>query len=226
MLLAAGRGERMRPLTDFLPKPLLDVGNQPLIAHHLDALATAGIREVAINLAYRGEQIRQALGNGDRWGLHIGYFEEGPSSLDTGGGILNALSFLGPMPFAVINADVWCDYPFTRLHAIAATLTETTALAHLILVTNPSHHPHGDFYLNQSQIVPTGDEKRTFSGLSVLHPALFTDCSPGRFSVVPLLRQAVERGQVTGEYFDGQWHDIGTPERLHALRCNLATTSR
>ncbi len=250
MLLAAGRGERMRPLTDFLPKPLLDAGGQPLIAHHLDAFAAADFGAVCINLAYRGDLIRAALGDGSRWGMALHYLAEPTPSLDTGGGIFNALSHLGTAPFAVVNADVWCRFPFRRFHALAAWMTAQHAaapdrapLAHLILVPNPRQHPQGDFGLaarpaapGSAPPFPVADDgvwgpvlpaassaaTLTFSGLSLLHPQLFANSSPGRFSLVPLLHAAIDQGRVTGERFHGDWRDIGTPQRLHQLRCDLA----
>jgi len=212
MILAAGRGERMRPLTDRVPKPLLELGDKPLIVHHLEALYRAGFREVVINVAYRAEQIMAALGDGERFGLRIRYSPEPPDALETGGGIQQALALLGEAPFAVVNGDIWTDYPLARLPG------EFRGLAHLVLVDTPAHRDMGDFDL-QRDLVQDGPERRlTFSGISVLCPALFEGVEPGRFPLAPLLRQAMARGLVSGEYYSGRWHDIGTPGRLAALR--------
>ncbi|MGM0676648.1 N-acetylmuramate alpha-1-phosphate uridylyltransferase MurU [Ectothiorhodospira marina] len=213
MILAAGRGERMRPLTDHTPKPLLCAGGRPLIVHHLERLAAAGYRHVVINLAWRGEQIREHLGDGRTWGLNIEYSPE-PEALETGGGIRQALPLLASDPFLVINGDVWSDHPLTP-----PALSRDT-LAHLILVDNPSHHPEGDFRLCGERVLNEGEVMvpcLTFSGMGWYRPALFANTPTGAFPLAPLLRQAMDRGQVTGEHHPGQWLDIGTPERLAAL---------
>lgn len=215
MILAAGRGERMRPLTDFTPKPLLEAGGKPLIAHHLEALRSAGIREVVINLAHLGEKIRAALGDGRALGLTITYSREPQGALETGGGILQALPLLGSGPFVVVNGDVWTDYPFSRLPV------SPPGLAHLVLVDNPPQHPEGDFALCGERIMSGGTLLLTFSGISVLRPELFAQCAPGRFPLTPLLRQAMAQGQVSGEYYGGAWFDIGTPQRLAWLDAEL-----
>lgn len=210
MILAAGRGERMRPLTDNTPKPLLMAAGRPLIEYHLHALARAGIREVVVNHAHLGAQIEQALGDGSRYGLSIHYSAEG-KALETGGGIFNALPLLGATPFLVINGDVWCDYPLQQL------FVRRVNKAHLVLVPNPPQHPRGDFCL-QGERVYEGEEGRlTFSGIGLYHPALFSGCAPGAFPLAPLLRAAMARGEVSGERYDGRWFDIGTPERLSQL---------
>lgn len=209
MILAAGKGERMRPLTLHTPKPLLPVAGQPLIEYHLRALAAAGFQEVVINHAWLGQQIEAHLGDGSRFGLHIRYSPEG-EPLETGGGIFQALPLLGEQPFALINGDVWTDYDLARLRA------PLQGLAHLVLVDNPGHHGRGDFSLQGGQ-VSDGDQAPgtlTFSGLSVLHPALFEGCQAGAFKLAPLLRQAMAGGQVSGEHYRGQWVDVGTVERL------------
>ncbi len=211
MILAAGRGERMRPLTDTTPKPLLPVGGKPLIVHHIEALAKAGLDELVINLGHLGEQIRHTLNDGSQWGVHIKYSQEPPGALETGGGIFQALPLLGTEPFIIVNGDVWCDYPFKRLP------NQLDELAYLVLVDNPPHHPEGDFALSQGKVSETGEQCLTFSGISMLDPILFTGCEPGRFPLAPLLRQAMTEGQVSGEYYRGLWQDIGTPERLKAL---------
>jgi MurNAc alpha-1-phosphate uridylyltransferase len=212
MILAAGRGERLRPVTDTTPKPLLDVQGRPLIVHHLERLAAAGFREVVINLAHLGDQVRDALGNGSDWGMNIHYSQEPPGALDTGGGILKALPLLGESPFAVINGDVFCQYPLARLRAIKCDY------AHLVLVPNPEQHPKGDFALQGGYVNDEAQPRHTFSGISVYNPRFFADTPGGRFSVVPMLLSAMAARRVTGEIFRGEWHDIGTLERLEALR--------
>jgi len=216
MILAAGRGERLRPLTDTTPKPLIEVGGQTLIERHLQKLALAGFREVVINLDHLGDLIREALGDGSTWGLNIQYSQEPKGALDTGGGIFKALPLLGDSPFAVINGDVYCDYPLARLRAIKCSH------AHLILVPNPDHNPAGDFVLQGGyikQATASADEhSNTFSGISVYHPRFFDSAQEGRFSVVPLLFEAAKIQRLTGEIYRGNWHDIGSMERLEKLR--------
>ena len=213
MILAAGRGERMRPLTDTIPKPLLPVDGKALIVYHLEALQKAGFLDITINLGYRGEQIQAALQSGRDWGMRIAYSREPETALGTGGGIFKALPLLGAQPFLVINSDIWTDYPFMQLRNIPIQM------AHLVLVNNPLQHLQGDFHLSNGRIFNHHISARlTFSGISVLHPRLFKNCSAGRFSVTPLLRQAAAAGDVSGEYYGGSWHDIGTPQRLAQLR--------
>ncbi|MGD8498490.1 MAG: nucleotidyltransferase family protein [Chromatiales bacterium] len=216
MILAAGRGERMRPLTDRVPKPLLEVGGRRLIEHHLDALVRAGFRDVVVNLAHRGPQIREALGDGAAYGLRIQYSDESPEALETGGGILKALPLLGEGPFLVVNGDVWTDYPFP-----ARELPESR-LAHLVLVDNPTHHPEGDFHLDDGRLSNAGGPRLTFAGIGYYRAALFAGCRQGAFPLAPLLRAACDRGLVGGEHHRGAWTDVGTPERLDALRRRLA----
>ncbi|MBK8182443.1 MAG: nucleotidyltransferase family protein [Candidatus Competibacteraceae bacterium] len=213
MILAAGRGERMRPLTDHTPKPLLVVASKPLIVHHMEALRAAGITELVINTGHLAEQLPAALGTGLDWGVQITYSPEPPDALETGGGIFQALPLLGSQPFLVVNGDVWTDYPFGGL---AMT---PTGLAHLVLVNNPPHHPQGDFCLenNRGRVGAFGVQRLTFSGISVLRPELFAGCTPGRFPLGPLLRRAMGDGAVTGEHYTGAWRDIGTPQRLAEL---------
>lgn len=209
MILAAGKGERMRPLTLHTPKPLVPVAGQPLIEYHLRALAAAGFTEVVINHAWLGQQIEDHLGDGARFGLSIRYSPEG-EPLETGGGIFNALPLLGDAPFVLVNGDIWTDYDFNRLRA------PLKGLAHLVLVDNPGHHGRGDFRLDGERVVD-GDEAPgtlTFSGISVLDPVLFEGCQPGAFKLAPLLRQAMGEGRVSGEHFQGHWVDVGTLERL------------
>jgi MurNAc alpha-1-phosphate uridylyltransferase len=212
MILAAGRGDRLRPLTDELPKPLVEVAGKPLIEYHLKALARAGFREVVINQGHLGDLLPEMLGNGSRWGVNIHWSDEQPEALETGGGIFKALPLLGSAPFLVINGDLWTDYPFARLRAVKCDW------AHLVMVPNPSHNPVGDFALAGARIRETGDRKLTFSGMAVYNPRLFDGCQPGKFSVVPLVRLAMENHLVTGEEFQGDWNDIGTLERLDATR--------
>ena len=215
MILAAGRGERLRPLTDTVPKPLLDVGGKLLIEHHLEALAASGFREVIINLSHLGDQIRDSLGNGSAWGLNIHYSPEPQGALGTGGGIKQALPLLGESPFAIINGDVFSSYPLARLRAIKCDH------AHLVLVPNPAHNPNGDFELQGGYVHSNGQAPYTFSGISVYHPRFFKSAPTGNFSVVPMLQSAMALQRVTGEFYKGVWHDIGTLERLEALRKQL-----
>jgi MurNAc alpha-1-phosphate uridylyltransferase len=210
MILAAGRGERMRPLTDKLPKPLLPVSGKPLIVRHIQRLAEAGYRELVINHAHLGEMIEARLGNGADWGVEIRYSPESVA-LETGGGIYRALPLLGEEPFLVVNGDIWCDFDVSGLHL------KQGDLAHLVLVPNPEHHRWGDFQLTQGR-VGQGEEKRlTFSGIGLYHPRLFAHCRPEAFPLAPLLKDAMDRGLVSGECFEGLWMDIGTPQRLMEL---------
>ncbi|MES9944798.1 MAG: N-acetylmuramate alpha-1-phosphate uridylyltransferase MurU [Candidatus Thiodiazotropha sp.] len=211
MILAAGRGERMRPMTDKLPKPLLPVAGKPLIVHHIERLAEAGYRELIINHAHLGEMIESELGDGSAWGVEIRYSPEAVA-LETGGGIYHALPLLGDEPFLVVNADIWCDLDYSQL-----TLKQGD-MAHLVLVPNPEHHQQGDFHLQQGRVSQGGERLLTFSGIGVYHPRLFASCSPSAFPLAPLLRDAMQRGLVSGEYFRGVWMDIGTPQRLSQLQ--------
>lgn len=214
MILAAGRGERMKPLTDHLPKPLLEVAGQSLIAYHLRNLAAAGFHEIIINHAYLGHCIEAALGNGAAFAVRITYSPEG-QALETGGGIFRALPLLGEEPFLVINGDVWTDYPLASLR------DKGERAAHLVLVDNPTHHPRGDFALKDGRVAAEGDHRLTFSGIGVYRRVLFEGCAPGAFPLAPLLRNAMARGDVSGEHYRGRWWDIGTPERLKALDAAL-----
>lgn len=211
MLLAAGRGERMGALTDTTPKPLLKVAGKPLLQHHIERLTAAGFSEIVINTAYLGEQIASFIGDGRRFDVPVRISAES-ERLETGGGIFNALALLGDEPFAVVNSDVWTDFSLEKLPHVMEEL------AHLVLVPNPSHNVKGDFLLQDDRCVAEGAGQRlTFSGISVLQPALFAGVQPGRFPLAPLLRQAIAQGRVSGERYDGLWIDVGTPERLHAL---------
>ncbi len=218
MILAAGRGERMRPLTDACPKPLLRVGGHALIEWHLIRLAQAGIREIIINHAYLGQQIVQQLGDGQRWGVQIHYSAEA-EALETAGGIVQALPLLGDAPFMLLNADIYTDYP---LHALQLP---TGSLAHLILVPNPEHHPTGDFHLPAATgpLQVTGEPRATYSGIACYHPQLFVGLAPGKRALAPVLRQAMMQGKVHGTWYTGTWWDIGTPARLAALDAQLKT---
>jgi N-acetyl-alpha-D-muramate 1-phosphate uridylyltransferase len=211
MILAAGRGERMRPLTDTTPKPLLRIGGQTMIERHVHALARAGFTDLVINYAHLGEQIEKALGDGDAYGVEIAYSPETGGALETGGGIFNALPLLGSEPFLVVNSDIWTDYPFEQLP------DRPEALAHLVMVDNPGQHPQGDFSLSMGQLSSKGPAMLTFSGIGVYRPELFSGCTAGAFPLAPLLRQAMEAGQASGEHYRGRWFDIGTPERLDAV---------
>jgi N-acetyl-alpha-D-muramate 1-phosphate uridylyltransferase len=224
MLLAAGKGERMRPLTDTLPKPLLPAGRHRLIEYPLMALARAGVREVVVNLGYRGPQIREFLGDGGGYGLHIAYSDEGEPPLETGGGLLHALPLLGDAPFVVVNADVYSEYPLERLVRRARELP-AGELAYLVMVPNPAHNPRGDFGLAGTRIGNDGGPRLTFSGLSVQHPGILAGCRPGRFPMLPLWRSAADAGQVAGELYEGTWSDVGTPQRLAELERALLTKS-
>lgn len=223
MILAAGRGERMRPLTDSVPKPLLQVAGKALIEYHLAALARVGIREVVINVAHLGEQIIAALGNGRRYGVDIQYSREA-QALETAGGILQAMPLLGEEPFILVNGDVWTDYDFSRLVRCDMSLS----LAHLVLVDNPIHNPDGDFCL-ATEALPSGqiatqreqsNNALTFAGISVIHPRLLdllTVAVGNPAALAPLLRQAMAQRRVSGEHYQGLWTDVGTPERLDEL---------
>jgi MurNAc alpha-1-phosphate uridylyltransferase len=213
MILAAGRGERMRPLTLAKPKPLLEAGGAPLIVHHLRALQAAGFEDVVVNLSWLGDQIRAFLGDGSRHGVRLHYSDEGAEPLETGGGIFRALPLLGAGPFLVLNGDVWTDVDWSRLRDRLAPRD----LAHLVLVPNPAHNEKGDFVLDGGRIVETSGERFTFSGVGVYRAELFDGCRDGIFKLAPLLRAAARDGRVSGELHPGAWLDIGTPERLAHL---------
>ncbi len=212
MLLAAGRGERMRPLSDSVPKPLLEVGGEPLIGRHLDALARSGIRECVINLSWLGDRIRAFVGDGSRFDLAVEYSEE-PEALETAGGIVQALDRLGPC-FVVVNADIFTDYDFSGLNA-------RDGLANIVLVDNPAHNPGGDFSLAGSRVGNDGAPRYTFSGIACYRREFFAGLAPGKRPLAPLLRAAADRGELSGELHAGRWSDVGTPERLAALNAGL-----
>jgi MurNAc alpha-1-phosphate uridylyltransferase len=218
MLLAAGRGERMRPLTDAIPKSLLEVRGKALIAWLIEALVRSGIREIVINHAHLGHLIEAALGDGRRLGVAIRYSREA-KALETAGGIAQALPLLGDEPFLVVNGDLFCDFDFSRL--VGTALEQN--LAHLVLVANPPHHPQGDFALDGTQVAESGQSKLTFSGIGLYRPELFSSIRPGsKGQIVSLLRAAMVRGRVSGEVHRGIWHDVGTPSRLSALNERVA----
>ena len=211
MILAAGRGERMRPLTDAVPKPLLEAGGKPLIVHLIERLARAGLHDLIVNHSHLGEQITAYLGDGSAYGVRLAYSHEEGGGLETGGGIFKALSLIDSDPFLVVNGDIWTDYPFERLP------TRLSGLAHLVLVDNPPQHPRGDFVLRDGHVLAEGEPRLTFSGIGVYARALFAGCHPGKFPLAPLLRRAMQTGQVSGERYPGHWRDIGTPQRLKEL---------
>ena len=212
MILAAGRGERMRPLTDVTPKPLLEAGGKPLIAWHIEKLARAGFTELVVNHAHLGAKIEAALGDGSRFGASIRYSPE-IEALETAGGIANALPLLGKEPFLVVNGDIFCDYDFA---ALPRELGEFSAW--LVLVDNPDHHPDGDFALKQGKVLDEGERKLTFSGIGVYRPELFAAVTRGeKARLAPLLREQMAAGRVGGEHHRGLWLDVGTPQRLREL---------
>ncbi len=213
MLLAAGRGERLRPLTDLTPKPLLPVAGKPLIVHHLERLAAVGVQDVVINHAWLGEQIASTLGEGMRWGLTIRYSAEG-EALETGGGIFRALPLLSD-PFMVINSDIWMTPD------LAALSLAPDDLAQLLLVNNPLHNPAGDFYLHSGRLHPDMGTRLTFSGVGLYRKALFAKCADGKFPLAPLLKTAIADNRVSGLHYQGDWLDVGTAERLAQLELML-----
>ncbi len=216
LIFAAGLGERMRPLTDHTPKPLLVAGGKPLIAWHLEKLAAAGVHYVVINTSHLAEQFPDALGDGSRWGLRIRYVYEGPAPLETGGGMRNALSLLGPEPFIAISADIYSDYDY------AALPLEPVGLAHLVMVPNPDGHAAGDFVLAQGQLQEQGPgERLTFGNIGVYRPEFVRDETPGRFKLLPLYQQAMRAGQLSGERYEGFWRNVGTPAQLAELDRDL-----
>jgi MurNAc alpha-1-phosphate uridylyltransferase len=216
MILAAGRGERMRPLTDQMPKPLLPVAGKAIIEHTIGQLVSAGFTDIVVNHARFGQQIEDKLGDGKKLGASITYSAEGEEPLETAGGIINALPILGKETFLVVNGDIATDFPFAELKHI------TVDKAHLVLVDNPAHHMGGDFGLDGTGQITENDEFRlTFSGIGLYHPNLFSHALPGKSKLAPLLREAIKENKVTGQHFTGFWMDIGTPERLQMLEIRL-----
>jgi MurNAc alpha-1-phosphate uridylyltransferase len=227
LVFAAGLGERMRPLTDTCPKPLLEAGGRPLVAWHLERLAAAGVREVVVNTSWLAHRFPEVIGDGTRWGLRITWAYEGPAPLETGGGMLHALRWLGDAPFIAVNGDVWTDVDFASLPARPA------GDAHLVLVDNPAHNPDGDFHLAaDGRVLAEGAPRLTFAGVGVYRPAILdgwqalapatADGTAPVFRLAPLLRAAMARGRVHGMHHRGRWTDVGTPTRLDALRAALA----
>ena len=216
IILAAGRGQRMRHLTDDTPKVLLPVNGKPLIQYHIEALKLAGIHEIVINLAYHGEQIQQRLGGGENFGVRIDYSPEPPGALETAGGIYRALPLLGKEPFIVVNGDVWTSYSF-----ISLLKQPTTRGAHLVLVRNPEHHPQGDFALQNNQVMNEGTDRYTYAGFGAYHPDFFYEVPQAVYPLRPLLDRSIQSKEVTGEYFCGDWFDVGTPERYQELQARF-----
>ncbi len=216
MILAAGRGERMRPLTDQTPKPMLLLKGKPLIQYHVEHLVQAGIVDIVINHAILGEQIEDYLGDGDQWGARIRYSPEHQEPLETAGGIVRALPLLGAAPFITVNADIWTDFPFQQLLELAKQ--GSGRLPHIILVDNPLHNPQGDFALRGEAVLNAGETMLTFSGISLFPPEFLKDCPAGRAPLTPMLRHAAAEGQLSGSHYQGCWHDIGTPERLQEIQ--------
>lgn len=218
MILAAGRGERMRPLTDSVPKPLLKAGGRPLIQYHIEALVRAGVPDIVINHAHLGGMIETALGDGRQFGANIVYSPESVA-LETGGGIFNALPLLGSGPFIIVNGDVWTDFPMESLPK------EPDSLVHLVLVENPQHHPNGDFVLKENFVQLEGGARMTYSGIGVYRPELFDECQAGAFPLAPVLRRAIINHEATGTHYAGRWMDIGTPQRLQDLDAILSRSA-
>ena len=217
MILAAGRGERLRPLTDNIPKPLVPVAGRPIIEYTIDALERAGYKDLIINVAHLGDKIEMCLREANRFNVKISYSREGPVGLETGGGIFRALPLLGKDPFVVVNGDIFCEFAYQTLAG------KPRGLAHIILVPNPDHNPCGDFSLTDGGAVyEGGNQSYTFSGIGIYRPELFEGCKGGKFPLAPILQQAMRRGEVSGEVYQGLWMDLGTLERLHALEKRVA----
>lgn len=216
MILAAGRGERMRPLTDRTPKPLLPVAGKPMIQYHIEALAAAGVREIVINLAWLGQQIRAAIGEGSQFGVRIHYSDEGDAALETGGGVFKALPLLagpsGADPFVVVSGDVWTEYP---LQDVQAKLSNAD-MAHFVVVPNPDFHARGDFGLLDGRLTDSG-ERYTYANIGVMRPEFFAGCQAGKFPLAPLMFEWIRKGRVSGELYRGVWHNVGTPQQLQQI---------
>jgi N-acetyl-alpha-D-muramate 1-phosphate uridylyltransferase len=216
LILAAGLGERMRPLTDVTPKPLLEVRGKPLIVHHIEKLVAAGVHYIVINTSHLADQFPEALGDGSRWGVRIRYSYEGPTPLETGGGMLKTLPLLGPEPFIVVSADIWSDIDYAALPA------EPAGDAHLVMVPNPDFHPKGDFALLDGRLydddAPAGAERLTFGNVGVYRPGIVAGEAPGKFKLAPMYRRAIAQGRLAGERYDGFWRNVGNPAQLEQLR--------
>jgi MurNAc alpha-1-phosphate uridylyltransferase len=214
MILAAGYGKRLRPLTDHTPKPLISIGGKPMIVHHLEKLAEAGIREVVINLGHLGSKIPDFLGSGSTWGVSIEYSDEGPDPLETGGGMTKALPLLGKDTFLLVNGDVWTDLDFS---IIPKTLSGNDQ-AMLFLAKQPEWREKGDFNLDESRVRESGTPNLLYAGIALYHPSILEGAVVEKFSIVPRLKKAIEQDRVAGQLINGEWDDVGTPERLAALR--------
>jgi MurNAc alpha-1-phosphate uridylyltransferase len=216
LILAAGLGERMRPLTDHTPKPLLDVHGKPLIVHHIEKLAAADVRYIVINTSHLADRFPEALGDGSRWGVRLRYSYEGPTPLETGGGMLKALPLLGPEPFIVVSADIWSDIDY------AALPREPEGVAHLVMVPNPDFHPAGDFALDDGRLygedAPASAQRLTFGNVGVYRREIIEGETPGKFKLLPMYRRAIAQGTLRGETFEGFWRNVGTPAQLEELR--------
>jgi len=219
IILSAGYGKRLRPLTDRIPKPLVPVGGKPLIVHHLEKLAGAGIREIVINLGHLGSKIPEALGDGSSWGLSIAYSDEGPEPLETGGGITKALPLLGQETFLVVNGDVWCDLDFSTIPSQLPKMDD----ALLFLVPQPEWREKGDFSLRDNQVVESESPDLLYAGIALYHPRILDGAKVEKFSIVPRLRQSIASGRVSGILHNGKWDDVGTPERLEALQSEFGS---
>jgi MurNAc alpha-1-phosphate uridylyltransferase len=215
MILAAGRGERLRPLTDEIPKPLIEVGGRTLLERHLDNVRSAGIKTVVINLGWLGDMIVERVGSGTQYGLEVVYSQEGDDILETGGGIHKALPMLGSQPFLVVNADIYTDMPVPEMSL------EDTCLGHLVMVPTPDYSECGDFNIDAGIIRNDANAAYTFSGVAIYRPEFFAECEAGRFSIAPMLREAADCGQLSGSLYEGLWADAGTPDRLEALKASL-----
>jgi len=219
LILAAGLGERMRPLTDTTPKPLLEVHGKPLIVHHIEKLAAAGVNYMVINTSHLADQFPEALGDGSRWGVRLRYSYEGSTPLETGGGMLKALPLLGSKPFIVVSADIWSDIDYAALPA------EPAGVAHLVMVPNPAFHPAGDFSLLQGQLyddaAPEGAERLTFGNVGVYRPDIVAGEAAGKFKLAPMYRRAIAQGRLSGERYGGFWRNVGNPAQLEQLRAEV-----
>ena len=218
MLLAAGRGERLRPITDKIPKPLVKIAGKPLIDYHLNNLKTAGFKDIVINLSHLGELIEDYLGDGSKYDLNIEYSHEGDEPLETAGGIIHALPKLGNKPFLVMNADIWCD------HTLSFADLSGDKLAHLVLVNNPAHNPKGDFVYQYGKVYNTGKNYLTFSGIGIYNPKFFEPLPTGKLALAPILREAIDKESVSAEYFTGNWFDSGTQARLDEIESFIKNT--
>jgi len=216
MILAAGRGDRLRPLTDDIPKPLIKVAGKSLIEYHLENLAHAGFKKIVINTAWLAEKIHQDIGDGANYGVSIQYSDEG-EALETAGGIINALPLLGKEPFLVVNGDTWCDFNFSDLPEL-----KTDKLAHLILVDNPEHNQKGDFAIQDGLIINAAETMYTFSGIGVYRASFFAGHPSGRLPLAPVIREKCKQDLISGQYYDGLWTDVGTIERLQELETRLS----